>query len=131
MFSLLVTIISIALVAALAVATLYYSSNAYGEYQTRAAAAQVLNDSQQLSGAITLFQSKEGRPVSDLAELVETDYLSVLPGGAWQVVEGGVARTDLSENQCLAANKQLGINAVPVCDDPAIAGLEVCCSMPE
>lgn len=130
MFSLIVTIISIALVAALVLATLFYGGSAITEHQARAEAARVLNDSQQLTGALTLHLAAEGAAVSDLNELVAKDYLKVLPGGAWQLVEGGVARTDLSENQCLAANRQLGIDEVPACDDPAFAGQELCCSMP-
>lgn len=131
MFSLIVTLISIALVAALALATLYYGGTAFVDNGEKAQAARLLNESQQLAGAITLHKAREGADVTDLGQLVARDYLSALPGGAWQVIDGGVARTDLSEDQCLSANKQLGINVVPTCNDPAFSGVEVCCSMPD
>lgn len=128
MFSLVITVISIALVAVLAAAAVYYGGSALTLAGTEAEAARVINDGQQLSGAISLYKAAEGTEVSDLSVLVNKDYLKSLPGGAWQVVEGGVARTDLTENQCIAANKKLGISTVPSCTDPAYAGLEVCCT---
>jgi hypothetical protein len=127
-FSLIVTIISIALVTAIAAATIYYGGTAFTTAGADAEAARVINDSQQLSGAITLYKHANGTDVTDLSVLVSQNYLSMLPGGAWQVVEGGVARTDLNEDQCLLANKKLGVNSIPSCSDPAFTGVEVCCS---
>lgn len=131
MFSLIVTIISIALVAALALATLYYGGSAYTDSQARADAARSVNAGQQISGAVALYGAREGGAVSDITQLVTAEYLSVVPSGTWQVVDGGVARTDLSEDQCMAANKLLGVSSVPSCTDPLFSGKEVCCSMPE
>lgn len=128
MFSLIVTVISIALVIAIAAATIYYGGTAFTTAGVDADAARVINESQQLSGAISLFKAAEGNEVSDLSVLVTKDYLKTLPGGAWQVVEGGVARTNLTESQCLAANKKLGIDTVPNCNDPDFVGVEACCS---
>lgn len=128
MFSLVITIISIALVAVLAAAAIYYGGTAFTTAGADADAVRVINESHQLSGAISLYKAAEGTDVSDLSVLVTKDYLKALPSGAWQVVEGGVARTDLTESQCLAANKKLGVSTVPSCSDPAYAGLEVCCT---
>ncbi len=51
MFSLIITIISIALVAALALATIYYGGSAFNRGSADAKAAQYINEGQQLSGA--------------------------------------------------------------------------------
>jgi len=126
-FSLLIVIVSIALVASLATATIYFGGDAFTSAGADAEAARAISESQQLAGAITLYKAAEGADVTDLSVLVSSNYLTTLPGGAWQVVEGGVARTDLTENQCLAANKKLGINSVPTCDDPQYTAIEVCC----
>jgi Tfp pilus assembly protein PilN len=47
-FSLLITIISIALVAALALAALYYGGSAFNKGSAAAQSTQLLNESQQL-----------------------------------------------------------------------------------
>lgn len=54
MFSLIITIISIALVTALALATIYYGGSAFRQGGDAAAAAQLINEGQQLSGAATI-----------------------------------------------------------------------------
>lgn len=79
MFSLLITIISIALVAALAVATIYYGGDAFKTAQTRAVAAAVVTQGQQVLGAVELFRVHQGRWPANRQELVDFGYLQSLP----------------------------------------------------
>lgn len=79
MFSLIITIISIALVAALALATLYYGGAAFTRGHADAQAAKVRNQSQQLLGANELFKVNHGRYALNVAELVSADYLKSAP----------------------------------------------------
>jgi len=87
MFSLIITIISIALVAALALATLYYGGDAFNKGQAQAQAAKVRNQGQQLLGAAELFKANHGRYPINVAEMVTDKYLSSVP----------VARTAIAE----------------------------------
>lgn len=84
MFSLIITIISIALVAALALATLYYGGSAFNKGAAGATAARLINEGQQVNGAVALYQADLGAGstttvVTDLAGLVTAGYLSSVP----------------------------------------------------
>lgn len=79
MFSLIITIVSIALVAALALATLYYGGNAFDQANANARAAQIDNQSQQLLGAADLYFANTGRWPQDIDELVQGNYLKSIP----------------------------------------------------
>ena len=54
MFSLIITIISIALVAALALATLYYGGDAFNQGRAGADASRLINEGQQVNAAVAL-----------------------------------------------------------------------------
>lgn len=129
MFSLIISIISIALVAAIAVATIFFGGNAFKTGSAAAQAAETLNATQQINGAGQVFINDKGRGFNDFNELVSEGYLKGLPRGDWALVEGHAVRTDMSEASCLEANKKLGINTVPQCSDPAYADQAVCCSI--
>lgn len=79
MFSLIITVISIALVAALALATLYYGGNAFNEGRARAEASKLHNHAQQLLGAADLFYVQKGRYPTSEAELVSEGFLDSVP----------------------------------------------------
>lgn len=84
MFSLIITIISIALVAALALATLYYGGSAFNKGAAGAVAARLINEGQQVNGAVALYKADVGAGstavvVTDLAGLVTNGYLSSVP----------------------------------------------------
>lgn len=82
MFSLIITIISIALVAALAVATIYYGGDAFNQGTTKAKASTIVNQAQQVAGANTLFKSNTGSFASDVSALVSNAYLGSAPVSA-------------------------------------------------
>jgi hypothetical protein len=84
MFSLIITIISIALVAALALATLYYGGSAFNKGNAGAVAARLINEGQQVNGAVALYQADVGAGsttvvATTLADLVTAGYLSSVP----------------------------------------------------
>lgn len=79
MISLIITIISIALVAALAFATLYYGTSLYTESQARAEAATLVNQGQQLMSAATLYHIERGAPAPSLQALVDANYINNIP----------------------------------------------------
>lgn len=60
MFSLIITIISIALVVALVAATMYYGGSALNQGTEKADAAAFVSGAQQITGAISLYKSLEG-----------------------------------------------------------------------
>ncbi|MNR71674.1 hypothetical protein D3C71_23050 [compost metagenome] len=116
MFSLIIAIISIALVAALALATIYYGGDAFNKGSSAAKASQLINEGQQLAGAITLNEtdgaadsSKLKATVADLAP----EYLTQVPEG-W---DGTVALTTnllqttatVTDKVCDAVNEKAGV----------------------
>lgn len=133
MFSLIITIISIALVAALAVATIYYGGDIFSQQGTKAKAVKVVNAGQQINGAIEVYKAQKGTVPATLDDLVTNKMLKSLPQGEWAMADDYVVATGIDELQCLEANRQLGRPAatVPACDDPAIQGVTACCMTPD
>lgn len=105
MFSLIITIISIALVVSLVAATMYYGGSALNQGTEKADAAAFVSGAQQITGAVSLFKSLEGSHPNEagaadtevpltVAALTSTEgekYLSALPvakgADGWQLVE--------------------------------------------
>jgi len=79
MFSLIITIISIALVAALAVATLYYGGSAFSQGSAKAVADTIITQAQQIAGANTLYANDNGGSYSTIASLTAGSYLASAP----------------------------------------------------
>lgn len=135
MFSLVITIIAIVLVAALALATLYYGGDAFKNGNVQAVAARVLNEGQQLAGAIEMYKSdNNGTAPTDLNQLVSNssgmEYLKALPKSTtWTPANDYVVASDLTLEQCQQANKMLGITAatIPSCSDTSYTGRSFCC----
>ena len=84
MFSLIITIISIALVAALALATLYYGGAAFNKSAATADATKLISQSQQLQGAAELYKADTGAYPVSMADLVAQNYLKSIPVAAAQ-----------------------------------------------
>lgn len=133
MFSLIVTIISIALVAALAVATIYYGGIAFQNNGTRAAAVKVVNAGQQINGAVEMYKAQRGQVPATLDDLVTSNLLQSIPAGTWTMQNDYIVATGVTELQCLEANRQLGRtdSTVPACSDPLLVGITACCSTPD
>jgi len=78
MFSLIITIISVALVAALALATLYYGGAAFNEGRADAEASKIINQGQQVLAAADLYYANHGTWPT-VAKMVADGYLKSAP----------------------------------------------------
>ena len=130
MFSLLVTLIAIALVAMLALATLYYGGPIFNSGAEAAHAARIDAQSQQIMGAMELYNAEVGHYPAVLEDLVSTNYLKSIPvAQAAQAISVAMASTttwlmaasgnpvivtqQVPLSTCMAFNKlNLGQNAV-------------------
>lgn len=125
MFSLIITIISIALVAALALATIYYGGSAFNKGSAEARASQLINEGQQLNGAVALakadFASGENdTQVATVGDL-DPEYLAQIPTGWATTVDvtadsGVLTHTsaDVTAEVCAAVNRKSGLDATVV-----------------
>jgi hypothetical protein len=118
MFSLIITIISIALVAALAVATIYYGGAAFTEGSAKAQASALVAAAQQTSGANVLYNNDHAENALNVAALVGGTYLSAAPSlpttvSGFEIANGKVSATVSSASVCLAVVKSVaGVGAV-------------------
>lgn len=129
MFSLIITIISIALVAALALATIYYGGSAFNKGSAGAKASQLINEGQQVNGAVAIYladlsgnsastltdNGTAGTQVEDLAPA----YLSQVPATfalaaeTTNVVAGGHIAVASDALVCAEVNKRAGVMTAP------------------
>lgn len=131
MFSLIITLIAIALVAALALATLYYGGPVFNEGSERALAAKLDAQGQQIMGALELYNAEMGHYPATLEDLVSTNYLKAIPTaaaeqavmaaayaatGTWSLSSPGqpvIVMKPVSLATCQAFNKSnLGVSGV-------------------
>jgi len=115
-------VISIALLALIALATVYYGGPAFTQGSAKAAATTVVAQSQQISAANTLYANDfAGESATNVALLVTDGYLSSAPTMSSAV---GTANLDLTgtsgvvtaasinnKNVCDAINKQVGLDS--------------------
>ena len=122
MFSLIITVISIALVAALAVASVYYLGGQVETGRSKAAAAEYLNAGEVIKGAINMYRVYHGNSMpADLNELVTTEYLSSIPPGAWSLNGENVVQDDVTIGTCETVNLMVNnVSTIYNCD-PSIA----------
>lgn len=133
MFSLLIAVISLALVAGLALATLYYGGASFNQASTNVRTSQLLSEAQQVQGAVDLFEAENHRKPTGPSELTTGGvWLKELPS------DWGGGPASLSTNSslvgadsCLLFNqKRLGINTIPFCNDPLYTNQVICCQEP-
>lgn len=129
MFSLIITIISIALVAVLALASIYYGGAAVGQGSDSARASQLINEGQQLQG-LAAMSTAQGNTVTAVGDLVTTGHLSqAIPvwavDGAAFVREAAVGDETLTAAACALVNERSGAApATPFADvAAALAGV--------
>ncbi|MDO8416308.1 MAG: hypothetical protein Q7S87_08875 [Agitococcus sp.] len=130
MFSLIVSIISIALAIALSAAAMFYGGNSFGALSQKAHAAQLIDETQQIQAAILLFKEDNARlPISSAELTISGKYLKSMPTG-WEdasTVFKTNAGRGIGESTCLDFNKQKNIPFVPKCSDEAYRQIVVCC----
>ena len=78
MFSLIISIIAIALVVVLAGASLYYGGDAFNKGTSKGEAAKLINEAQQIQGAYTMFKvDNKGAVPTTVADLYDGDDANV------------------------------------------------------
>ncbi len=111
MFSLIISIIAIALVAALALASIYYGGTAFQEGSTDAEASTVVNQGQQVQAAVEMAKvAEKWTNTSDQDDLL-TEYLKEIPsvrGEKWTIAAAAtVANVDIKNDTiCIAINER-------------------------
>lgn len=120
MFSLIITIISIALVAALALATIYYGGSAFTRGGDAAKASQLINEGQQLQGARTLAAA-DANANSTITDLLTGNYLSQAPAG-WDVGSGDFVTAAQTAAVCAEVNAKSGNSGAATLDADKVYG---------
>ena len=134
MFSLIITIISIALVAALAVATIYYGGSAFSSGSAKAIAATIVSNAQQVTGANVLYANdNSGTYASTISTLVPA-YLASQPvppanGASTYAVSSSNVFTATVANQqiCSAIDATVGITSIPTAAPAAATATQYYC----
>lgn len=133
MFSLIIVIISIALVAAIAIATLWYGGTQFSQGQNKAIAARVLNEGSQLLGATRIYQADHGNALpNSVQDLVNAEYLRNIEGlqTEWSMTTDYFVTSSVPYELCQEINRQIGVDSVPSCEDAGAIGRSLCCEMP-
>ena len=126
MVNLIITLISIALIAAVAVAALYNGGDAFRQGSAKSSAAQLVNAGQQISAANVLYANDNGGSyTTDITDLNDGSYLSSTPrvpdGFGTPTIEAGnvikIADTDGADEICEAVNVQAGEPADTILGD--------------
>lgn len=139
MFSLIITIIAIALVAILAVVTIYYGGSALNKSSDSTVTAETVNKGNQIQGAFELYRADHGSlPVGTADEikqtLINSNYLKDWPAAKnsnsqWGLINDYATLSGLSQSQCEAINQQmLGSTTIPACSASGNEGRSYCCS---
>lgn len=84
MFQLIVAVISIALIAALAIASIFYGGDAFTKSSTKAQVTTLINQGQQIAGAAALYKTDGGfiaNGEAAVTQLVTDGYLAAVPAG--------------------------------------------------
>lgn len=122
MFALVITVLSIALVAALALATVYYGGAAFGKGAARAQATKIALQGQQLLAAADLYYNDNHRWPATLTELVAGNYLKQVPvadaSGPAEALAAGVTWTMPIQRQPMFL---LGTESPEVCAEVNLA----------
>lgn len=122
MFSLIITIVSIALVVALVAATMYHGGDVLTQGRDQADAAAFVAGAQQISGAASMAAALSADAATDTASitaLVAADYLANVPDAPGTAVftldhaDGYVTGDVVSAGVCDALNQ--AVSSVYVC----------------
>ncbi len=122
MFALIITIISIALVAALAIASIYYGGTTFSQGIAQAQGSTIVNQAQQIGAAVTLFENDNGGSAPSSISSLTPTYLEVVPtppssaSGVYALGTGASTVTvDVtSANVCLAIEQSVDPSATAI-----------------
>lgn len=142
MFSLIIALIAIALVAVLAGASVYYGTSAWSDNQSKAKYAEIVNQSEQISNAFLAFKingnelnetnCNTGDTGGCLQQLVDAQYLNSIPKrteivqdtvnpdnkSGWMVdADGALYTTTTDKEACILANEKKGYDVTEFSHD--------------
>lgn len=129
MFSLVITIVSIALVVALVAATLYHGGDSIDKGSAEANLAGLVNQATQIQAAAVLYSAENSSAAPDLSTLVSKNYLKAqINNGneAWTSAGGFALTTAADLATCTAFNAKYGVVGVPSCTGAIPAGPHCC-----
>ena len=127
MFTLIVVLVTIALVALIAITSIFFGGDQFTEGVASAKASRYMNEAAQISGAINIYVSDHnGRYPGTLQDLVPV-YLKNIPEGDWAFSNNYITRTGLTADECLNVNEIAGYSTIPDCSDPALTPDIPCC----
>lgn len=117
MFSLIITIISIGLVAILAIASVYYGGSAFNNGNVKGNAATLVAQAQQISAARTMYFNDMSALPATIGALAP-NYLQSIPAapatvaGAWALdaTTGAVSAAVTSDKVCAQVNVTAGVS---------------------
>ena len=115
MFSLIISIISIALVAALAAATVYFGGSAFNKGADDALASTFINGAQQINGAFSIAASSNDAAVSTVSTLTG-EYLQQIPsinGTVLDSLAGDYLVYKTTAGVCDSIEKKKGTTTLP------------------
>lgn len=136
MFSLIITVISLALVVALVAATLYHGgSDVLAKGKQESEVTRAINDMNQVNSAVHAYRAREGKEPASLLDLVPTD-LRTLPAGWGLDLPGRVAfeasmltvgDDAVKLASCKAINARKGLSGDPPTCASIDASFSGCC----
>ena len=109
MFSIIVVTISIALIALITYGTMSYIGDGFIEGVEETKVVRYINEAQQISGAIRLYQADNGGQLpSDITTDLKGYYLKDIPksGENWEITDGAIKKLIGDLNECEAVNKK-------------------------
>lgn len=139
MFNLISAIIGIALVAVLAVSTLYFGGDVFESRQVKSDANTYITQAQQISSAMDYYRVDGNGKPSSIEELTP-EYLRSIPeppfDEEWSLDEAGLVLPVTSYDICMEVNRTVGLpdelmdGDIPTCTEIEDAGLSTtyfCC----
>lgn len=128
MFSLIITVVSIALASALAVSTVYYLSDKVRFARAKVDAAEYMNVGETIKGAINMYRAGNGNAMPEtIQDLVDTEYLGSVPEGSWVITGDNVTQDNVDVDSCELVNQMIhGESVVYACSEMP-AGQPGCC----
>jgi len=130
MFSLIITIISIALVAALAVATIYYGGSAFTQGSSKALASTLVSQAQQVAAAEVLYANDHAGAFdtsAGLTNLTAGGYLTAVPTPPSSLVAAGTTYT-VATPGANGFTVSLALTSTAVCSQTAVSTAPASCS---
>lgn len=129
MFSLIITFISIALVAMLALTSIYFGGDKFFTYNAKASAAQLSSETEQIKTAIQMYMADHSKLPTSFSDLTKDGvYLRNAPE-RWESSSQYFSKGDesLSQYVCAEFNVTRGVPFIPNCSDEAYREVVVCC----